>query len=140
MTARTGSTAKPSNQTPSAPPVLTEALAGQILALPRRAPGPRRSAATAELWLQSDASPDGWIRCRIVEAGQGSLLLLADQAPTIAQGTWARLAQSASGGNETEQFRVFPLALHRLAEGGSTPLVIECEIPLDPALVARLTA
>jgi hypothetical protein len=81
----------------------------------------------------------------VVEVGLGSILLLADQSPTIAQGTWARLTSSTTSSPSTdgEQIRVFPLALHRLVEqvpGGPVgPVAIECETPLDPVLVARLS-
>ncbi len=74
------------------------------------------------------------------------MLLVAYQAPTIAQGTWARLpsATSTPQGTEADQIRVFPLALHRLtdhAPGAPVgPVAIECETPLDPMLMARMSA
>lgn len=142
MTARTGSSAKPSNQTPAQPPALTPELAMRVAALPKRPGAARRRPASAELWLQSDSSPDGWIRCRVLEAAPGSMLLLAYDSPTIAQGTWARLP--AAPGADAEQVRVFPLAMHRLTDAAPgaplAPVAIECETPLDPALVRRLGA
>jgi hypothetical protein len=146
MTARTGSSAKPSNLPTPQPPELTPELAVRLASIARRPGAPRRQPAAGELWLQADASPDGWIRCRVVEVGLGSILLLAHHSPTIAQGTWARLPSSgsAAGGTEAEQVRVFPLALHRLtdqAPGAPVgPVAIECETPLDPALVARFSS
>ena len=144
MTARTGSSAKPSNQNPAQLPTLTPELAIRLAAVPRRSTAARRQPAVGEVWLQSDSTPDGWIRCRVVEVGIGSMLLLASDAPTIAQGTWARFATPAGTRQDAEQVRVYPLAMHRLTDpvpgAPLGPVAIECEIPMDPALLSRLTA
>ena len=85
MTARTGSSTKPSNLPAPQPPELTPELAVRLGSIPKRSGQPRRQPAAGELWLQADSSPDGWIRCRVVEVGLGSMLLLANQSPTIAR-------------------------------------------------------
>lgn len=144
MTARTGSSAKPSNLPAPQPPELTPEIALRLASIPRRSGQPRRQPAAGELWLQSEASPDGWIRCRVVEVGLGSMLLIANQSPTIARGTWARLPSSTTSlALDADQVRLFPLGLHRLADqptGMATgPMAIECETPLDPTLVSRFS-
>lgn len=137
--------ARPSNVGSVPAPALTPAILGAVAAMPRRTACARRVPAAGEVWLQAEGTADGWIRCRAVEVGTGSMLLLAGQSPTIAQGTWARLATSttsvgaAAGGvgvSDGEQIRVFPLALYRVGE----VVVIECETPVDPLLMARLAA
>lgn len=141
--------ARPSNVGSVPPPALTPEVLGALAALPRRTACARRVPAAGEVWLQAEGTPDGWIRCRAVEVGTGSMLLLAGQSPTIAQGTWARLASSTTSGvggaagvgagmngGDGEQIRVFPLALYRIGDA----VVIECETPVDPLLMARLAA
>lgn len=146
MPARIGSPAKPSNQPSLPPPALTPEVEAALASVPRRSSSSRRQPAAGEVWLQSDATADGWIRCRAIEVGPGSILLLASQGPTIAQGTWARVAsrsvapEGATGAGETEQIRVFPLALYKVGTSNSGPVLIECETPLDPSLMARLSA
>jgi len=164
MNVRSSIPSRPSNQGSVPPPALTPEILGALGALPRRTACARRVRAAGEVWLQAEGTADGWIRCRAVEVGAGSMLLLAGQSPTIAQGTWARLASSTTpaggragrasgqeagvvadgtaggvaGGSEGdfEQVRVFPLALYRIGEA----VVIECETPVDPLLMARLAA
>lgn len=81
--------------------------------------------------MQSEASADGWIRCRVVEVATGFLALLASQSPAVGRGTWARVG----GTEEFEQVRVYPLSFHRLSEG---VFLVECETPVDAGLAARL--
>lgn len=137
MAARTGSTPRPSTQTPAAP-TLTEEMRRGIGALPRQMRPIRLAPASGEIWLQCEASGDGWIRARVVEAGPGYLGVVAARTPALGRGTWGRIgvAEGPNGDAGEEQVRVYPVAAHALGASG-TPLFVECEIPVDESLIAR---
>lgn len=142
MTSRTGSTTQPSRQTPAEPPALTTDLAAAIRGIARRASAARRANAAGQIWIQSDASPDGWIRGRIVEHAPGYLGVLTHAAPQTGHGTWARFGDSPVE-PDAEQVRVFPLASHPLGREGDKPtgpFLVECETPVDEAISTRVHA
>lgn len=135
MAARTSPTPRPSTQTPPEPPSLSDDAARVLATLPRKGGQGRRSTATGEVWLQCDDASDGWLRARVVQVAPGWMALLAHRAPALGRGTWAVLAAATDPSPHADQVRVFPLGAHAVGPDG--PVLIECETPVDPALIAR---